>query len=1010
MRAVLLLCLLAAARAEEADKAEKEDGECSGALGMEAGRIPDTAITASSSYEAKSVGPQNARIRQEMNGGAWCPKAQISSEVREYLEVDLRDAHLITRTETQGRFGNGQGQEYAEYFMLEYWRPGINRWVPYRDHSGDKVLPANTNTYIVARQDLALPFVATKVRFLPHSEHPRTVCMRVELYGCLWKGVLRYVASPADIPDRSYDGGLGQLVDGLRGPDDYRNHEEDALQGRWVGWRNDSLRGRPVEITFHFGMPREFVAIRLHLNDRQSHSAQVPRLIRVLLSPDGVRFQNPSAGVQVVPPTPEEEHGLHDDLHDDLDEEVAQEVSIPLGGRPARSVRVQLFFAATWILLSEVTFDSVPFTGNFTDDMVEMTRTPEVISSGGASGNSVVGGGAAGSSPGDLHQGAGQPASSNANDVKSAGKEIPASHNEVLSAHKDEVPTSTATSEQGRATYIGVVSGVLSVLAVSLGCVVLLLVRRGRQKVSLLHKHAALMCSAKAPALGQAVSMKDLKSTVSILSNGSVVGGGVGSLPGNGMVGGGGSLYGTGAGMGLGRARLSKNGYVTAPRLSMAKNNVMYGQVVAGEESDSENSMAYHEPYKLLMPPSKQHQQEYGCLLGKELTPSKSTDYAEFAIRDDAKYAPSSVYHLSLGNGLNGLGSRSQYDVKALFGASTTRSSENFYAATDIVKAERREQHLAMGRFTCLMLPNGLPVLEGSASLLEFQRHRLRVTQSLGEGAFGSLHVCETEAALDFNGTSSFSKRQPVLAKTLHRGADPETQQEFLREASWLASIRDANVCRVLAVCSQDGPLCVLQEYSESQELARLVRDNANISYGCLIYMATQIASGMKYLEALEITHRDLAARNCIVGRNYQVKVSDHAVFTAEYDSEYYSSDTGSKLPVRWMAWEALLLGQHSPRSDVWSFAVTLWEVLGRCRELPFCELTAEQVVENCSHWYQDSGLQRALSRPPLCPREIYDLMLECWRRNKDTRPRFHEIHLFLQRKNLGYEPGYECG
>lgn len=36
-------------------------GECRVALGMEAGRIPDHQITASSSYEAKSVGPQNAR-------------------------------------------------------------------------------------------------------------------------------------------------------------------------------------------------------------------------------------------------------------------------------------------------------------------------------------------------------------------------------------------------------------------------------------------------------------------------------------------------------------------------------------------------------------------------------------------------------------------------------------------------------------------------------------------------------------------------------------------------------------------------------------------------------------------------------------------------------------------------------------------------------------------------------------------------------------------------------------
>lgn len=41
---------------------------------------------------------------------------------------------------------------------------------------------------------------------------------------------MRYVASPADIPDRSYDGGLGQLVDGLRGPDDYRNHEVDVMR------------------------------------------------------------------------------------------------------------------------------------------------------------------------------------------------------------------------------------------------------------------------------------------------------------------------------------------------------------------------------------------------------------------------------------------------------------------------------------------------------------------------------------------------------------------------------------------------------------------------------------------------------------------------------------------------------------------------------------------------------------------------------------------------------------
>lgn len=77
------------------------------------------------------------RLRHEKNGGAWCPKAQISSAIREYLEIDLTKDHLITWTETQGRFGNGQGQEYAEAFFLEYWRD--SKWHQYKNLKRDKV-------------------------------------------------------------------------------------------------------------------------------------------------------------------------------------------------------------------------------------------------------------------------------------------------------------------------------------------------------------------------------------------------------------------------------------------------------------------------------------------------------------------------------------------------------------------------------------------------------------------------------------------------------------------------------------------------------------------------------------------------------------------------------------------------------------------------------------------------------------------------------------------------------
>ena len=45
---------------------------------------------------------------------------------------------------------------------------------------------------------------------------------------------------------------------------------------------------------------------------------------------------------------------------------------------------------------------------------------------------------------------------------------------------------------------------------------------------------------------------------------------------------------------------------------------------------------------------------------------------------------------------------------------------------------------------------------------------------------------------------------------------------------------------------------------------------------------------------------------------------------------------------------------------------------------------------------------------PPNCPKEIYDLTRECWNRQESERPTFREIHMFLQRKNMGYNPADE--
>eukprot|EP00051_Salpingoeca_urceolata_P015078 m.193114 g.193114 ORF g.193114 m.193114 type:complete len:219 (+) comp18284_c0_seq1:2296-2952(+) len=153
--------------------------------------------------------------------------------------------------------------------------------------------------------------------------------------------------------------------------------------------------------------------------------------------------------------------------------------------------------------------------------------------------------------------------------------------------------------------------------------------------------------------------------------------------------------------------------------------------------------------------------------------------------------------------------------------------------------------------------------------------------------------------------------------------------------------------------------------------------------------MAFGIASGMAYLfEAHSYIHRDLAARNILLVSDENgaplAKVGDFGRARVLTTRRPYQMTGDQRLPVRWMAPETMIKGIFHSSSDVFSYAVVIWEMYSK-GQLPFPLLSDEQVAEKVCQ-----GLR--LIPPRNTPPGIVALMALCFNSSPSSRPSFEYI------------------
>ena len=138
--------------------------------------------------------------------------------------------------------------------------------------------------------------------------------------------------------------------------------------------------------------------------------------------------------------------------------------------------------------------------------------------------------------------------------------------------------------------------------------------------------------------------------------------------------------------------------------------------------------------------------------------------------------------------------------------------------------------------------------------------------------------------------------------------------------------------------------------------------------------------TGMNYLGEHSYIHRDLATRNVLVGEANVCKVADFGL-AQHIQGGVYNAPKGAVFPIKWTAPEAALYNRFSIKSDIWSFGVTMWELVTKGVE-PYPGMTNAETSEQVQSGYR-------MPKPGGCPDALYKIMLSCWRDEAKSRPTF---------------------
>ena len=208
--------------------------------------------------------------------------------------------------------------------------------------------------------------------------------------------------------------------------------------------------------------------------------------------------------------------------------------------------------------------------------------------------------------------------------------------------------------------------------------------------------------------------------------------------------------------------------------------------------------------------------------------------------------------------------------------------------------------------------------------------------------------------------------------------SEPDLAARFMSEIRTLASLEHPNIAQLRTAFQFQNQLVMIMEFVEGTTLETLA-SQTRIPVDRAIDFSTQVLSALNYAHSHGVIHRDIKPANIMITAHGLVKLTDFGIAKSANDMQLTRPGTtmGS---VYYMSPEQVRGGTVDARSDIYSFGVTLYEMLtGR---KPFQADTSYSVLNAQLNEMPTPPVQ---INPSLSP-ELNNIVLRAMVKNPDGR------------------------